>query len=57
MSCHGHPILRTPNIDRLHNAARFLGMVANIDDNIGRLLAKLREWDLVGPGTSGRRYP
>jgi arylsulfatase A-like enzyme len=28
------------------NAARFLGMVANIDDNIGRLLAKLREWDL-----------
>ena len=28
------------------NAARFLGMVANIDDNIGRLLAKLHEWDL-----------
>jgi arylsulfatase len=28
------------------NAARYLGMVANIDDNIGRLLGRLREWDL-----------
>lgn len=27
-------------------AARFLGMVANIDDNVGRLLAKLEEWKL-----------
>jgi len=28
------------------NAARFLGMVANIDDNIGRLLTQLRAWEL-----------
>jgi arylsulfatase len=28
------------------NAARFLGMVANIDDNIGRLLGKVREWNI-----------
>ncbi|HRI15433.1 MAG TPA: arylsulfatase [Verrucomicrobiota bacterium] len=28
------------------NAARFLGMVANIDDNVGRLLARLEEWNL-----------
>ncbi len=28
------------------NAARFLGMVANIDDNVGRLLARLKEWNL-----------
>jgi len=27
-------------------AAHFLGMVANIDDNVGRLLAKLKQWDL-----------
>jgi arylsulfatase A-like enzyme len=26
--------------------ARFFGMIANIDDNVGRLLAKLAEWDL-----------
>ena len=28
------------------NVAKFFGMVANIDDNVGRLLAKLKEWDL-----------
>jgi len=28
------------------NAAKYLGMVANIDDNVGRLLARLTEWDL-----------
>jgi arylsulfatase len=28
------------------NAVRYLGMVANIDDNVGRLLAKLKEWGL-----------
>jgi arylsulfatase len=28
------------------NAAKFLGMVTNIDDNVGRLLAKLGEWGL-----------
>lgn len=27
-------------------AAKFFGMIANIDDNTGRLLAKLTEWDL-----------
>jgi arylsulfatase len=28
------------------NVARFFGMIANIDDNVGRLLAKLKEWGL-----------
>lgn len=28
------------------NAARFLGMVANIDDNVGRLLSRLEAWSL-----------
>ncbi len=26
--------------------AKFLGMITNIDDNFGRLMAKLKEWDL-----------
>jgi arylsulfatase len=26
--------------------AKFFGMIANIDDNVGRLLAKLKEWDI-----------
>ncbi len=30
MSCHGNPVLKTPNLD----------------DNLGRLLAKLKEWDI-----------
>jgi arylsulfatase len=28
------------------NAAKFLGMVANIDDNVGRLLRRLKEWNI-----------
>jgi arylsulfatase len=28
------------------NAAKFFGMIANIDDNVGRLLAKLKEWGI-----------
>jgi arylsulfatase len=28
------------------NVAKFFGMIANIDDNVGRLLAKLEEWKL-----------
>ncbi len=28
------------------NVAKFFGMISNIDDNVGRLLAKLREWNL-----------
>lgn len=28
------------------NVAKFFGMIANIDDNVGRLLAKLEEWRL-----------
>ena len=28
------------------NAARFFGMLANLDDNVGRLLAKLKEWGI-----------
>lgn len=28
------------------NVARFFGMLANVDDNIGRLLGKLKEWGI-----------
>jgi arylsulfatase A-like enzyme len=28
------------------NGAKFFGMLANLDDNVGRLLAKLKEWNL-----------
>jgi arylsulfatase len=28
------------------NAAKFFGMIANIDDNVGRLLQKLADWNL-----------
>lgn len=28
------------------NTAKFFGMIANIDDNVGRLLAKLTEWHI-----------
>src|SRR5688572_17889527 len=28
------------------NVAKFFGMIANIDDNFGKLMAKLREWKL-----------
>ena len=28
------------------NVAKFFGMIANIDDNVGRLLDKLKEWGL-----------
>lgn len=28
------------------NEAKFFGMIANIDDNVGRLLARLKEWGL-----------
>ena len=28
------------------NVAKFFGMIANIDDNVGRLLAKLKAWDI-----------
>jgi arylsulfatase A-like enzyme len=28
------------------NVAKFFGMIANIDDNVGRLLAKFREWGI-----------
>jgi arylsulfatase len=30
------------------NAAKFFGMIANIDDNVGRLLAKLDTWGIAG---------
>jgi arylsulfatase len=34
--------------DKVKNAdvAKFFGMIANIDDNVGTLLAKMKEWDL-----------
>jgi len=28
------------------NAAKFFGMIANIDDNVGRLLARLKQWGI-----------
>jgi arylsulfatase A-like enzyme len=28
------------------NVAKFFGMIANIDDNVGRMLSKLKEWGL-----------
>jgi arylsulfatase A-like enzyme len=28
------------------NSVKFFGMIANIDDNVGRLLARLQEWNL-----------
>jgi arylsulfatase A-like enzyme len=28
------------------NVAKFFGMIANIDDNVGRLLAKLKDWGI-----------
>jgi arylsulfatase len=28
------------------NAAKFFGMIANIDDNVGRLLGRLKEWKI-----------
>ncbi len=28
------------------DTAKFLGMVTNIDDNVGKLLSKLKEWDI-----------
>jgi arylsulfatase len=28
------------------NVAKFFGMIANIDDNVGRLLDKLKEWEI-----------
>ncbi len=33
---------RVPN----PNAAKFFGMIANIDDNVGRLLEKLKDWGI-----------
>jgi arylsulfatase A-like enzyme len=29
-----------------HDVAKFFGMIANIDDNVGKLLAKLNEWGI-----------
>jgi len=28
------------------NAAKFLGMIANIDDNVGRLVSRIKEWGI-----------
>lgn len=48
-----HTPLQVPrNYERLYagkvstNVAKFFGMIANIDDNVGRLLAKLKAWDI-----------
>lgn len=48
---HG-PLICPENYEALYrdkvkeNAAKFLGMVTNIDDNVGRLLAKLKELEI-----------
>jgi arylsulfatase A-like enzyme len=38
--------LYTNKTDTNLNAAKFFGMIANIDDNFGKLMDKLREWEL-----------
>jgi arylsulfatase len=49
---HGPYICRDEDLARYadkvkdQQAAHFFGMIANIDDNVGRLLGKLKEWDL-----------
>src|SRR5262249_32989111 len=46
------PLHCPPEYEKLYagkvedKAAKFFGMIANIDDNVGKLLAKLKEWDL-----------
>jgi arylsulfatase A-like enzyme len=46
------PLDCPPDYEKLYagrvgtNAARFFGMIANIDDNVGRLLARLKAWDI-----------
>jgi arylsulfatase len=46
------PLDGPPDYERLYagkvgtNAAKFFGMIANIDDNFGKLTARLREWNL-----------
>jgi len=48
---HG-PLQVPPGYEELYagkvatNAAKFFGMLANLDDNVGRLLAQLQEWGL-----------
>lgn len=49
---HGPYICRDEDLARYSDkvdddqAAHFLGMVSNIDDNVGKLLAKLKEWGI-----------
>jgi arylsulfatase A-like enzyme len=46
------PLDVPPQYERLYsekvatNVAKFYGMIANLDDNFGRLIMKLREWNL-----------
>ena len=46
------PLQEPPGYEALYtgkaptNAAKFLNMLANLDDNVGRLLAQLKEWGL-----------
>ncbi len=46
------PLHCPPEYEKLYagkvdeKAAKFFGMIANIDDNVGKLLAKLKEWDI-----------
>lgn len=46
------PLQEPPGYEQLYvgkapgNAAKFFNMLANLDDNLGRLLAKLKEWGI-----------
>jgi arylsulfatase len=46
------PLVCPPDYERKYadqvkpNVAKFFGMIANIDDNVGKLLAKLHEWGM-----------
>ncbi|MEI7731976.1 MAG: arylsulfatase [Verrucomicrobiota bacterium] len=46
------PLQEPPGYETLYagkapgNAAKFFNMLANLDDNVGRLLAQLKEWDI-----------
>ncbi len=40
------PIQGRPALGKTPSAAKYFGMIANIDENVGKLLDKLRLWDL-----------
>ena len=40
------PARAAANAKKANDIAKFFGMIANIDDNVGKLLAKLNEWGI-----------